>query len=521
MPLKPFDIIKRHLTDLQPGNRTLSGTVSAPPDASKPPTKPDDFTWRDYLLLLLKIDAGIEHALMVQYLYAAYSLGGQQVPAAQRKQVRHWQQALLSIAKEEMGHLLTVQNCITCLGGTVCLDREDYPWDSEFYPFPFELEPLTLESLAKYVYTEAPVGWGSSKKANGPFASSAERAEIEARLAVKIIQRAPIPPNPHVNSVAALFNLVLSILKDPALISDEAFNAETFSQQAAWDAWARNHGQPSGEVSADEISDGDSKKPPVTPPTTADVIIVQVATRDDVINALLQVAHQGESPHSEHEKSHFVRFLQIYREFLASFPDNSPVRPTRPLPINPTTFDHLKREDGDMARRSTLITHPVSAKWASLSDLRYRLLLTCLAHTFRLSSTHPNPTGPGTYQAITHRAFGEMYNMKALAEILVHQPLNSSPVEPFCPAGPPFQMPYSLSLPENPVSCWLQYREILASSAELIAWLQNPANATHSGREQNSSEQNYLRILANADREFNAWIDTVLNATRITGSVAS
>ncbi|MDX5299766.1 MAG: ferritin-like protein, partial [Gammaproteobacteria bacterium] len=66
--------------------------------------KPDELSWRDYLLMLLKIDAGIEHALMVQYLYAAYSLGGEQVPYDQRKRVREWQQTILSIAKEEMGH---------------------------------------------------------------------------------------------------------------------------------------------------------------------------------------------------------------------------------------------------------------------------------------------------------------------------------------------------------------------------------------------------------------------------------
>ena len=33
--------------------------------------------------MLLQIGAEIEHALMVEYLYAAYSLGGSQVPSRQ------------------------------------------------------------------------------------------------------------------------------------------------------------------------------------------------------------------------------------------------------------------------------------------------------------------------------------------------------------------------------------------------------------------------------------------------------
>src|SRR5215203_878885 len=38
-------------------------------------TKPDELTWWDWTVFLLHTAAEIEHALMVQYLYAAYSLG--------------------------------------------------------------------------------------------------------------------------------------------------------------------------------------------------------------------------------------------------------------------------------------------------------------------------------------------------------------------------------------------------------------------------------------------------------------
>ena len=39
--------------------------------------KRPDMTWKDHLVMLLHIGAEIEHSLMVQYLYAAYSLGGE------------------------------------------------------------------------------------------------------------------------------------------------------------------------------------------------------------------------------------------------------------------------------------------------------------------------------------------------------------------------------------------------------------------------------------------------------------
>ena len=91
-------------------------------------------TWLDHLTLLLHAAAGIEHELMVQYLYAAYSLGGDQVPANQRHLVRLWRRNILAVAKEEMGHFLTVQNILTVLGAPLVWGRGNYPWDNQYFP---------------------------------------------------------------------------------------------------------------------------------------------------------------------------------------------------------------------------------------------------------------------------------------------------------------------------------------------------------------------------------------------------
>ena len=58
-------------------SRTMSAIRSRPLAAQIPPDlPPPEFSDRDYLSYLLYIDAEIEQGLMVQYLYAAYSLGG-------------------------------------------------------------------------------------------------------------------------------------------------------------------------------------------------------------------------------------------------------------------------------------------------------------------------------------------------------------------------------------------------------------------------------------------------------------
>src|SRR5712692_6169936 len=101
---------ERHLVvGVRPG-----GASNGKPDVLVEPArlivKPAELSWRDYLVMLLHVGAEIEHALMVEYLYAAYSLGGDQVPAAHRDTVRSWRDSIITVAREEMGHLLTVQN---------------------------------------------------------------------------------------------------------------------------------------------------------------------------------------------------------------------------------------------------------------------------------------------------------------------------------------------------------------------------------------------------------------------------
>ncbi len=110
--------------------------------------KRPDMSWRDHLIMLLTSGAEVEHALMVQYLYAAYSINGDQPDKERRALVEGWRASILSVAREEMGHLLTVQNLLVLLGAPISFDREMMPWDHEFYPFPFSLEPLSRRRAA-------------------------------------------------------------------------------------------------------------------------------------------------------------------------------------------------------------------------------------------------------------------------------------------------------------------------------------------------------------------------------------
>jgi len=138
----------------------------APGAAPRTIPLPDLTAWQsplDKAEILLESAAEIEHALMVQYLYAAYSLKSSdevtddgQAAVLDDVFETSWPQVIKGVAREEMGHLMTVQNLLLALGLPPNLEREDFPPRKELYPFALHLEPLTQRSVAKYVVAEAP-----------------------------------------------------------------------------------------------------------------------------------------------------------------------------------------------------------------------------------------------------------------------------------------------------------------------------------------------------------------------------
>src|SRR5688572_11751685 len=105
------------------------------------------------LIRLLKEAAEIEQDLMLQYLYAAYALKpayaelvGAPAPNAT---------SLMGIIIQEMQHLGDINRLLVELDAKPVLTRLDFPYESDVYPFPFELAPLNSVSLAKFTYCEA------------------------------------------------------------------------------------------------------------------------------------------------------------------------------------------------------------------------------------------------------------------------------------------------------------------------------------------------------------------------------
>jgi hypothetical protein len=430
---------------------------------------PSGFSGHDYAVYLLHIAAEIEHLLMVQYLFAAYSLGGSQVPAAHRPDVQRWQEVILGIAKEEMGHFISVQNILRLLGGPLNLDRNDYPWDAPFYPFEFALEPLSRASLARYVVTESPEQWPAD-------VSAAEKKEI--------MDLATAGQALPVKQVGVLYRLMIKVIGDEKLLPSALFQADTVPYQASWDEWGRAYHQ-------------GARGTALTPQSkTPDLLIMTAYSRDSAVKSLQAIAEQGEAPDIDpgvDETSHFRRFLKIYREFPKADADWSP---TANVARNPRTMGGEIPID-----HTNLIANDQSRHWGDLFNLRYRMLLLYLSHAFRLSGAGPFHEDTKARGMIVHRTFGEMYNLRSIGKIMVRLPLGLAKDKPR--AGPPFEMPYSIALPAAERDCWRLHMDLLEASHTLNHTIQQHADA---------EEKDYLKALEQIDRETIAAIGAMMKS---------
>jgi|SRR5579862_1105422 len=422
----------------------------------------------DEAVLLLHIASEIEHALMVQYLYAAYSLGGAGITGVSHEKARAWREVILGIAKEEMGHLLTVQNILRLIGGPLHLEREDYPFRSEFYSFRFKLEPLTKDSLAKYVVAESPEQWARSAQAR------------------QIVRRAQKADNERpVLRVGLLYDRLIKLFQDRKALPDEVFLRTTEPYQASWEEWGRGYGD------GERGNLGEN-----APEKTPNVLIMRVRDRASTVQALKRIARQGEAPDPAASlrsqavaRSHFARFLSIYEAFPSS------EAPGRQVPTNPTT-------DPNADEDCTAITNRSSRTWAHLFNIRYRKLLYTLKHAFFVpaGSDLGGPTSRGDLISWT---FGEMYNLRTIGGILVTLPRGAGNAREL--AGPAFEVPYTLSLPDWDSDKWRVHQDIIRASARLIKQLETMKHAPHRHR-------SYLQALRNRDEIELKIVDRLLEA---------
>jgi len=390
----------------------------------------------DKARILLETAAEVEHALLVQYLYAAFSLKNSQEVSdpAQQSALRDWPKVLLLIARQEMGHLMTAQNLLLAIRLRPNLEREDFPPRKDLYPFKLHLEPLSQRSLAKYVAAEAPQ----------------DPAGIDDIIALATESAGTI------HRVGVIYGLL------GVVFSTEQSVTAGGSGSDPWDMVLRRLAAAAHQQSA--ASSWHLGDDAIDPQTLAfqgntdnwsggGVTIHRIGDRAAALEAIRDVAEQGEGPTDSGKASHFDRYQRMYRggDGIPPFPPPGAWNPTHAMPTDP---------------RPDAIVEPRTKRWAQLADLRYGLLLGFIEHHLLTSDAEDRAH-------LASWAINEMFTLRSLAGKLATLPLGNGV------AALPFSLPAPLHLPATEPERWQHQRERTTAASGHVQQMQaaDPADA--------------------------------------------
>lgn len=122
----------------------------------------DEITTRAQLIDALRLASELEHGLMAQYLFAAYSLKRydyEGLAPEQVERVRRWASLITLVARQEMEHLGLALNLLSAIGGTPSFSRPNMPQRLNYYgavKIKLTLTRCDEETIKRFQRFEAP-----------------------------------------------------------------------------------------------------------------------------------------------------------------------------------------------------------------------------------------------------------------------------------------------------------------------------------------------------------------------------
>ena len=346
-------------------------------------------TPKDELLALLMVAVEVEHALLVQYLYAAASIPSGPINGVIR-----------DIAVQEMAHLITVENLLLAVGGpgVFHIGRDTARATSAFNPLPLNMEPVSKLTLAEYVLVER------------PGTIPPDKPDVQAKV-VELEKLVASQAGLHPHRVGALYAKIYWILQP----TDGPFGPVALSADPAIGFNPGWHVKPTDFTAADVIARHQAEPDEWRSSSGPDMKIELVKDAASAVAAVDVIMAQGEGL-AYAVDSHFDKFLDALKQFEAGAVTVSP------LPKNPYV-GHLPLG----VTKGTLLLHNYVRLWANLLNTRYSALLLAIGQALLTPKTFADRP------ALIGVAFGDMMPYlkgligQMLSPVLLRLDANSAP----------------------------------------------------------------------------------------------
>lgn len=375
---------------------------------------------RKALTYLLCEAAELEHGLMCEYLYAAFSLKtrpDETLPAEHMETVERWRSVVLGVATQEMLHWALVNNILTAVGSAPYVARPHMPHQAKGYPAGVQLAlvPFGERALRHFLFLERPEGMELGD-AEG-FQPTGPGLPIMAKTDI-------VPWGQEFHTVGHLYR---SIQTGIANLADKIGEDRLFI------------GPHEAQATPDSF-----RWPQL-------VAIVDTATAS---RAIEDIVEQGEGARGDWSAAHYGRFLSVLDELLA-------IKAADPTfePAHPVVAAGVRPVDG--VAPDIVITDRITASVSDLFNVNYDLILQVLVRFLaNVGEDHEQ------LAILTRTAVTLMFDaIKPLGLLLATLPVG--PEHPALTAGANFQLFYQKSflLPHRRAT-WIRFAERLDEAAE-------------------------------------------------------
>lgn len=350
---------------------------------------------------LLLAAAEVEHGLMAQYLFVVNSCTDNSLASPIRQ-----------IAIEEMGHLVTVQNLLLAADGAPYLGRYDRS-PNEFDPFPFHLQPVSSQVIAKYAACEMP----AVEDVDPGVLDILPDLRADAMASAGNME-------PH--RIGLLYAKIYWLLRD----TDQPLpdpSQEPWPDYPVTQMAAMFPGRHVGTFPIDATLPSQARAEDWRPGHES-VIVQTIESRPDALRAVVQISAQGEGFAGETD-GHFDRFVRAYR---AARTAGSIARPF-------ATDPWFAGSSAPRGAPEAQVTSPTAIDFARLGDLLYEILLIAITLALHPDSGFGEPqrsTVAGFCIAVMREALGPY--ARALPRLRIGEAADSP------------QLSLCLSLPDVP-----------------------------------------------------------------------
>jgi CDGSH-type Zn-finger protein len=360
------------------------------------PEAPFVIEHREALIYMLCEAAELEHGIMCQYLFAAFSLKQRDDEGLMKREleaVSRWRAAISHVATEEMLHLALVHNLLSAIGAAPHFGRPNLPAPAHHYPAGVNLTlvPFGEQALQHFIFLERPEGMEYE---------GAEGLDMPVHEAVPLMAERDIVPQPQ--DFATVGHLYRSIEQGFAHLSEKFGEQNLFVGPVRAQAIPENFGWPQL------------------------VTVTDLASAQRAIDTILE---QGEGARGHWEHAHFGQFVQIldeYREMVEANPEFEAVRPVM--------FATVRLCEGD--ETVPRIAERVTSRCGDLFNVSYEILLQMMERYF--AHTEETEGQLGTLADATVALMLRV--LKPLGNLITTLPVG--PEFPGMNAGPSFELFY-------------------------------------------------------------------------------